>query len=78
VQVRGREQNIPRISRRSSGEGIDAGGYPHKTAELGPRLQWRVGRNGRRFRKLAAFFFFRMAKIYRQNAKSKRLKKFEK
>jgi hypothetical protein len=67
------------FSGAAAGAGHDAGGYPHKTAELGPRLQWRVGRNGRRFLTLAAFFFFfLMAKIYRQNAKSKRLKKSKK
>jgi hypothetical protein len=46
------------FSGAAAGAGHDAGGYPHKTAELGPRLQWRVGRNGRRFRTLAACFFF--------------------
>ncbi len=46
------------FSGAAAGAGNDAGGYPHQTAELGPRLQWRVGRNRRRFRKLAAFFCF--------------------
>jgi len=62
------------FSGAAAGAGSDAGGYSHKTAGLGPRLQWRLGRNARRFCKLAAFFFL-LARIYRQNAKSKRLKK---
>jgi hypothetical protein len=49
VQVRGREQNVPRIFWRSSRGRSDAGGYSHKTGGLGPRLQWRLGRNARRF-----------------------------